>query len=146
MTDQLAVVDTARIKHVSALTGELVHRDISGLSHEDLVEEYHTVARLGRLADALEARYAGEIARRSTPDLPGGGLARQQGFGNAAAMVAAVTGGSTAGAWRSIEVGQALMPEPVLLSDMPDQAEHCDQAQALLAPRFPAIAEASLAG
>lgn len=146
MTDQVAVVDTARITHVSALTGELVRRDISGLSHEDLLAEYDAVARLGRRADALEARYAGEIARRSTPDLPGGGLARQQGFGNAASMVAAVTGGSTAGAWRSIEVGQALMPEPVLPSDMPDQAEHCDQTPTLLAPRFPAIAEASLAG
>ena len=61
MTDQVAVVDTARITHVSALTGELVRRDISGLSHEDLLAEYDAVARLGRRADALEARYAGEI-------------------------------------------------------------------------------------
>ncbi len=153
MTDQL-VADTARITHVSALTGELACRDIGGLSHEDLLVEYDAVARLGRLADTLEARYAGEIARRSTPELPGGGLARRQGFGNAGAMVASVTGGSTAGAWRAIEAGRAFVAEPTL----PDETEpsqldlahldHVDQAQPLTAPvpRFPAITTAALAG
>src|SRR5665811_2620887 len=101
-------IDAVQVARVSALVGDLARRDVSGLSHGDLMEAHDAVARLGRLAGTLQARFAGEIARRSTPDLPGGGLARRQGFGNAAAMVASVTGGSTAGAWRSIEVGQAL--------------------------------------
>jgi len=151
MTDQLVVADTARITHVSALTGELACRDIGGLSHEDLLVEYDAVARLGRLTDTLEARYAGEIARRSTPELPGGGLARRQGFGNAGAMVASVTGGSTAGAWRAIEAGRAFVAEPTLPDETePSQVDlaHLDQAQPLTppVPRFPAITTAALAG
>ncbi|MCB2412153.1 HNH endonuclease [Demequina sp. TTPB684] len=146
MTDQLAVAGTAQIENVGALTGELVRRDIGGLSHEGLLAEYDAVSKLGRLADALEARYAGEIARRSAPDLPGGGLARRQGFGNAGDMVAAVTGSTQAGAWRSIEVGQALMPEPALPQDHLEQADDGDRLQHPPAPRYPAIAEASVSG
>ncbi|WP_291380196.1 HNH endonuclease signature motif containing protein [Demequina sp.] len=152
MTDQTAADDAARITRVSALAGELVHRDISGLSHEELLAEYDAVARLGRLADALEARYAGEIARRSTPDQLGGGLARRQGFGNAGAMVASVTGGSQAGAWRSIEAGRAFIAEPALPSESestqsdPAQPDQAQLDQASPAPRYPAITAASMAG
>jgi len=96
---------------VSALVGDLARRDVSGLSQGDLMEAHDAVARLGRLAGTLQARFAGEIARRSTPDQFGGGLARQQGFGNAGLMVSRVTGGSQASAMRSIEAGLALMPE-----------------------------------
>ncbi len=104
-------IDAAEISRVSALVGDLARRDVSGLSHDDLLDAHDAVARLGRLAGTLQARFAGEIARRSTPELPGGGLARRQGFGNAGQMVARVTGGTAAGAMRSIEAGLALMPE-----------------------------------
>src|SRR5450756_942492 len=80
-------IDAVQVARVSALVGELARRDVSGLSHGDLLEVHDAVARLGRLAGTLHARCAGEIARRSTPDLPGGGLARRQGFGNAGATV-----------------------------------------------------------
>ena len=140
-------METAQIVRASELVSSLARRDISGLSHEVLMAEYDAVAKLGRVADALEARYAGEIARRSTPDQVGGGLARRQGFGNATSMVASVTGGTQASARRSIEVGRALLPEPVLRSDdvatgEPDQGPPPTPT----APRFPAIAQASLAG
>lgn len=147
MTNQATVVEAERITRVSALTGELACRDISGLSHEDLLVEYDAVARLGRLADALEARYAGEIARRSTPDHVDGGLARRQGFGNAGAMVASVTGGSAAGAWRSIEAGRAFITEPTLPADDSEpRGLSDDQPPTAPAPRFPAITAAALAG
>ncbi len=145
-------VDKAEISRVSALVGDLARRDVSGLSQGDLLEAHDAVARLGRLAGTLEARFAGEIARRSTPDLPGGGLARRQGFGNAGAMVARVTGGTTAGAMRAIEAGLALMPDaaPSVGPDASDQTDssQLDAPQASVAPtpRYPAVAEAALAG
>jgi hypothetical protein len=103
-------VDAAEIARVSALVGDLARHDVSGLSRDDFLEAFDAVARLGRLADTLRARFAGDLARRSTPDLPGGGLARQQGFGNAGQMVSRATGGSQAGAMLAIEAGLALTP------------------------------------
>jgi len=148
-------VDVAEISRVSALVGDLARRDVSRLSHADLLEAHDAVARLGRLADTLQARFAGEIARRSTPDLPGGGLARRQGFGNAGAMVARATGGSQAAAMRAIEAGLAFVPD-VALAALPDgshpgpDATSSDEGVSQLsdppAPRYPAIAEAALAG
>ena len=139
-------IDAAEISRVSALVGDLARRDVSGLSHGDLMDAHDAVARLGRLAGTLQARFAGEIARRSTPDLPGGGLARRQGFGSAGLMVSRVTGGTTAGAIRAIEAGLALMPEaaPSVGSD----ASQVDATQASVppTPRYPAVAEAALAG
>jgi hypothetical protein len=145
-------VDAAEITRVSTLVGDLARRDVSGLSHGDLMEAHDAVARLGRLAGTLQARFAGEIARRSTPDLPGGGLARRQGFGNAGAMVSRVTGGTAAGAMRAIEAGLALMPDAASTvgSDASDQTDSspfdAPQASVSPTPRYPAVAEAALAG
>jgi uncharacterized protein involved in copper resistance len=115
-------IEVAEISRASDLVGELARREIAGLSHADLIATHDAVARLGRLADALGARFAGEIARRSTPDLPGGGLARRQGFGNAAQMIARATGGTQASALRAIQAGIAFMPD-VALCDLPDGEE-----------------------
>ena len=144
-------VDVVDIERVSSLVGDLARRDVADLSHGDLLGVHDAVARLGRLVGTLQARFAGEIARRSMPDLPGGGLARRQGFGNAGTMVARVTGGSQAGAMRSIEAGLALMPEPML--QPPSSAVGSGRGDIPAAsplvppsPRYPAVAEASLAG
>jgi len=154
MTNQGASLDVAQIDQASSLVGAVARVDVAGLSEEDFLGAYDAVARLGRLTDALRARFAGDAARRSTPELPGGGLARRQGFGNAGAMVASVTGGSQAGAWRSIEAGRAFIAEPTLLSESdstppdstpPDPSEG-DQALTPPAPRYPAITAASIAG
>jgi len=143
-------VDVAEIARVSAFVGDLARRDVSGLSHGDLLEAHDAVARLGRLAGTLEARFAGEIARRSTPDLPGGGLARRQGFGNAGQMVSRVTGGSQASAMRAIEAGLALMPDPSLMRCDPDNTDQnpldSPPVSVSPAPRYPFVAEAALAG
>ncbi len=141
-------IEAADIERVSSLVGDLARRDVSGLSHGDLLAANDAVARLGRLAGTLQARFAGEIARRSTPDLPGGGLARQQGFGNAGQMVSRVTGGTTAGAMRSIEAGRALMPDVALMPDTASLSVGSELALAAAppAPRYPAVAEAALVG
>jgi len=123
------------------------------------MEALDAMGRLERLVGALGARFAGDLARRSAPELPGGGLARRQGFGNAALMIARVTGGSQAGAWRAIEAGLALMPTiPALTAvsgDSNTASSHpLDNPQfpvspwsaAPAAPRYPAVAEAALAG
>ncbi len=143
-------INAAEISRVSTLVGDLARRDVCGLSQGDLLEAHDAVARLGRLAGTLQARFAGEIARRSTPDLPGGGLARQQGFGSAGLMVSCVTGGTQASALRSIEAGLALMPDGVATSmrhgSAPSDISTPFETAVLRAPRYPAVAEASLAG
>lgn len=144
-------IETAEISRVSDLVGDLARRDIAQLSHSDLMQAHDAVARLGRLAGVLQARFAGEIARRSTPDLPGGGLARQQGFGNAGMMVARVTGGTQASALRAIEAGMALAPDGVMSDavsgDVPGAASRATSIDtAALTPRYPAVARAALAG
>ena len=132
-----AGIGTALIARATALVSELARCDVSGLSQNDFLEAHDAVARLGRLADTLRARFAGDLERRSAPDLPGGGLARRQGFGNAGAMVARITGASQGNARRSIEAGRALMAESAV-SPLPPFAPP--------GHRFPAIAEAALAG
>jgi hypothetical protein len=134
------------------LVGELAHLDVSVLSHDDFLETYDAVARLGRLADALRARFAGDLERRSAPDQPGGGLARRHGFGNAGTMVASVTGGSRAGAWRAIDAGRALVPDPAAIlpehlvlpaAGLGGESSPCAVPPQ---PRYPAVASATLAG
>ena len=120
---------SSAIARIADEIGELAQLDVAHLRSDDLLAAHTEVARLGRLAGALQARFSGEIAKRSTPDQPGGGLARQQGFGSAGALVARTTGGSQAQARRSIEAGQAAVsPAP--------EAE----------PPYPAIAAAVFAG
>ncbi len=137
-------IEVSEISSVSSLVSDLARRDVSDLSHGDLLDAHDAVARLGRLTGTLQARFAGEIARRSTPDQFGGGLARQQGFGNAGTMISRVTGGSMAGAMRSIEAGRALMADvaPLAASSEPGAPQPLTPPT----PRYPAVAEAALVG
>ncbi|NYI40847.1 HNH endonuclease [Demequina lutea] len=139
----MAIV-AAEISRVSALVGVLARRDVSDLPDAAFLEAHDEMGRLERLVGTWGARFAGDVARRSAPDLPGGGLARRQGFGSAGAMVARVTGGTTAGAMRSIEAGLALMPAVVLVAS-PDGSLPT-QSTTPPAPRYPAVAQAAHAG
>jgi hypothetical protein len=128
------------------------------LGNDDLVAGLEAVARLGRHADTLRARFAGEIAQRSKPTMTGGGLARVAGFGDAGKMVSKVTGGSVAGAKRSIEAGEALAPEVPrdprtggVVTDTSADASSPNGPDASTPvkpapPRFPVLAEAALSG
>jgi hypothetical protein len=110
MTQETEVMGLARVAHVNELVGALIPVDVSTLSEEGLLSTYNAVARLGKFADALNARFAAEIARRSAPQLPDGGLAERQGYCDAVAMVAAATGKSYLWAATLIEVGQVSHP------------------------------------
>jgi Domain of unknown function (DUF222) len=132
-------IEAAEISRVSALVSVLARRDVSDLADGAFMEALDEVARLERLVGTLGARFAGDLARRSAPELPGGGLARRQGFGNAGLMVSRVTGGSIAGAMRAIEAGFALMPDLASSSSQ-------NSVPAVPAPRYPIITEAALAG
>jgi hypothetical protein len=134
-----AAIDAERIMSVAQMVGELARCEVGGLAHAEFLDAHAAVAQLGKLADALRARFAGDLARRSTADLPGGGLARSQGFGNVKEMVARTTGSSYAGAARSIEAGLALTPEPSLVAPG-------ERQPAAATPRYPAVAQATLDG
>jgi hypothetical protein len=143
-------VDTAEISRASALVEDLARRDVSDLSHGDLMEVNDAVARLGRLTGTLQVRVAGEIAWRSTPDQRGGGLARWQGFGTAGKLIAKVIGGSQASAMRAIEAGLAFVSDPTSTTaergSPPSGGSAGSYIPSPRAPRYPAVAEAPLAG
>ncbi|KQO97733.1 HNH endonuclease signature motif containing protein [Leifsonia sp. Leaf264] len=65
------------------------------------------LTRIRRHADALLARAAGEVGKRSGPEFGIEGLAKQNGFHNPQALIAASTGGSTGEAARLVAVGMA---------------------------------------
>lgn len=139
------VLERAHVQQANTLLRDLVLRDVSALPEDEFLAVLDDVAALTRLADTLRARVAGDLSRRSTPDQVGGGLARRQGFGSAGAMVASVTGGTAAGAWRSIETGRALLPEmPLVAND--DSSSPTGVTPPAPTPRFPAVADASLQG
>jgi hypothetical protein len=128
---------------------ELAALDIAALPQRELMDALAQVARLGRLTDVLLARFAGEVARRSTGEEPGGGLARRQGFGDAKSMVARVTGGSKADAQRAIQAGLALHTDDA--GDAVARGDAVAGGEAVArgarpAPRYPAVAAAALAG
>ncbi|MEL4318931.1 DUF222 domain-containing protein [Leifsonia sp. YIM 134122] len=80
---------------------------VESMSGIGLLTVNDVLARAERHLAAVRVRVAGEIANRSTPELGREGLAKQQGYRSATALVAAASGGSTAEAARLIAVGAA---------------------------------------
>lgn len=81
--------------------------DLEQMGDAGLVRVSDVLARIRRDADALLARAAAEVSRRSGPEFGETGLAKSQGFQNATRFVAASTGGSRHDAARLIAVGAA---------------------------------------
>ncbi|MDE0573747.1 HNH endonuclease [Demequina sp. B12] len=100
-------IDTAEIDLVTARVRVLAGADVAGVTRDQLLDVQEAVARLERVVGALGSRVAGEVARRSTADAPGGGFARREGHGDATSMVASVRGASKATARRAIDAGAA---------------------------------------
>lgn len=93
--------------------------DVRDLARGDLLAAQAAVANVRRAAEVLLASIAGEVARRSAPDLGAGSLARTEGYSSAPRLIAAATGGSLADAHRLIEAGAALAPSPQAPDDAP---------------------------
>ncbi|TYL53783.1 HNH endonuclease signature motif containing protein [Agromyces mariniharenae] len=81
--------------------------DLEQMSDAGLVRVQELLARVRRDTDALLARAAAEVARRSGPAFGESGLAKSQGFHSATRLIAASTGGSRHDAARLIAVGEA---------------------------------------
>lgn len=81
--------------------------DLEQMGDAGLVRVSDLLARIRRDADALLARAAAEVSRRSGPEFGETGLAKSQGFQNATRFMAASTGGSRHDAARLIAVGAA---------------------------------------
>jgi 5-methylcytosine-specific restriction protein A len=95
-----------------------VSADVASMSDAGLLATTDALAHLVRDAEAVMARVAGEIARRSPASLGKEGLAKKQGFQNPAHLVAAATGGAVAGAARIVGVGKATAPRLSLTGEV----------------------------
>jgi len=91
----------------AAADADATQVELESMSDAGLVRTTDALARLTRESEALLARVAGEIARRSPAELGKDGLAKQQGFLNPARRVAAATVGAVATATKLVHVGQA---------------------------------------
>lgn len=103
------------------------------LSRNELLETHRAVSQVQRCLDGIHAELAATIAYESRPELGPEGLAKQQGYRSAAAMIAATTGGSPGEAKLLISVGQAAAPRTNLLGEV-------------LPAKYPALATALAAG
>lgn len=103
------------------------------LSREQLVAANAALGVLQRRIDGLHTEIAAGIAHESRVELGSAGLAKEQGFRNPAAMIAAATGGSSGDAFRLVKVGEATAPRESLLGDR-------------LPAKYPAVRSAVCAG
>ncbi|WP_281731729.1 DUF222 domain-containing protein [Microbacterium croceum] len=107
--------------------------DAQDLSREQLVAVADALGVLRRHTDAVLAEVAAGIARESRPELGAAGLAKQQGFRNPAALIAAAAGVSAGEASRLVAVGEATAPRTDLLG-------------ARLPAKYPRVREALVSG
>lgn len=139
MTDHLdslaAAVDSAR-----QLWGP---EPIDVLAPARLIRLNEDLANAQRLLDAARTRVAAEIARQSRPDLGAESLAKQHGFRNPTALIAAVSGTSTGDAARLVKVGEATAPR-VTLTGQPAPARHPHVAAGLTTGRIGAAASSAI--
>jgi hypothetical protein len=117
--------------------------ELEQMSDVGLVGVADLVARARRNADALLARVGNEIARRSGPEFGDTGLAKKQGFHNAARLLAATTGGSRSEAARLIAVGAATAERQSFAGEY-RPAQHPHVARALEAGTMSADAAAAV--
>ena len=82
--------------------------DFASLSDQALLEAQRVVAGHRRTVDVFSAALAGELARRSAPELGYAGLAQRSGFLSPEALIQSVTGGGRAEAAKHVAVGSAL--------------------------------------
>lgn len=103
-------------RSIIALTRVLHDTDLEALSDEQLLAVTRFGAEERRLSEAVCARAAGEIARRSAPALGSTGLAQRTGHRTAQQLVRATTGTSFRDASTSVRAGilaaDAVSPAP----------------------------------
>jgi len=103
------------------------------LSRTQLLAVNEAIGRLKRTAEAVHAEVAAGIARESRHELGPASLSKQQGYRNAAQLIATTTGASTGEAARLVAVGEAIAPRTNLIGET-------------LPAKFPALRETLSAG
>lgn len=121
----------------------------SELSTAELHDFREAVGRARRSLDSVAATMAGEVARRSAPELGAGGLARKEGFVSPQQFLAKTLGTSPGDAGRLIAVGGAFAAKPSgqggALSRSADDADG-SAPTAPPAAQYPHVAAAVAAG
>ncbi|WP_062209676.1 HNH endonuclease signature motif containing protein [Demequina oxidasica] len=125
------------------------------LSKTELDELREAVGGARRALDVVAATMAGEVERRSVPELGVGGLARKEGFSNSQQFLAKTLGTSPGDAGRLIAMGQALRTEEprsllasrdAAMDGERDASGEIESTGAATQPRYPHLAAAITAG
>ncbi|MFC9919637.1 HNH endonuclease signature motif containing protein [Agromyces binzhouensis] len=103
--------------------------EIEQLSDGGLMRVTDALATVRRDVDALLARVAAEVSKRSGPEFGETGFAKSQGFHNPTRLLAAATGGSLGDARRLIAVGTATAERQTFTGDrLPARHPHVAEA------------------
>ena len=104
-------LDDAQARWAGALGGlhpsAVVDDDVDAMSDADLLGLNDALSAMERRCQALHARVANGISKRSARELGKDGLARKAGFTSPEKLIAASTGGHPGDAKRLIQVGDA---------------------------------------
>ncbi len=134
MDDTLTGLETAVTALRRAWAGDRgAAEPVSGLTGTQLVSVLDGLGAVARHLDGVRAQVAAEIDRQSRPELGADSLAKQQGYRNPAALIAATAGIGTGDAHRVVAVGKAIAPRQTLSGER-------------LPARHPHVAEGIAAG
>jgi hypothetical protein len=114
----------ALLEHVTALVAALERAPIEAahvrtLGDDDLLAATELGAKAHRLLDARTALFAGELARRSRPELAHDGLAQRTGHRTVEELVRVTTGESRRDAVAAVNAGRLLVAPDAAGDDIP---------------------------
>ena len=117
------------IEDAIALLSALEPPDLSGLSDGAVVVALQQIEQLGRRADALRIRGAGEIAHRARRELGTASLARRYGAQSAAALIEKLTRVSSSEAARRVRLAADTATRTTLTGEaLPARFDHVARA------------------
>ncbi|MRH28376.1 DUF222 domain-containing protein [Microbacterium sp. SYP-A9085] len=125
MEDALTGLDEAMValRHAWLIDAERAAVPAEQLDTAHLVTVTAALAALGRRLDTVRAQVAAGIDRASRPELGADSLAKQQGYRDPSALIAATTGIGAGQAKRLVAVGKAIAPRQAL-TGAPLPAKH----------------------
>src|SRR6187431_378896 len=107
---------TELVRHELAAARAFDGAAVGEFSANQLHDVSDALGRARRSLDALVVMVAGEVAKRSAPELGIGGLARREGFSTPQEMLAKTLGTSQYDAKRMLDVGASLNAQAVPLA------------------------------
>ena len=119
--------------------------ELEQMSDAGLMQVTDQLAHIHRDVEALLARAAGEVSRRSGPEFGQSGLAKTQGFQNPTRLISASLGGSRADAARLVAVGAATAERQTFTGERV-VSKHPHVANALQAAAISVDAAAAITG